>query len=259
VLLPLVLLLGKGSAAHYRTTMTVDERSPHVLRDILLKRRSIRRFTTTAVPTEVMTRALEDALLAPNSSNAQTWDFYWVRSDDKKQKLVHACLNQSAARTAQELLVVVASPRRWRRSQPALVEWVKASQAPKPVILYYDKLLPSMYRWGLFNSIGYAKALAFWLVGWFRPMMRGPSTLHSIQEVSIKSAALAAENFVVSITAQGFASCMMEGMDEHRVRRLLDLPRSDRVIMVIGVGEEAERGTWGPRQRMPFDQVVHQV
>jgi nitroreductase len=241
------------------TTMTIDDQAPHTLRAILNKRRSIRRFTEAAVPAEVMKRALEDALLAPNSSNAQTWDFYWVRRKDKKEQLVQACLNQSAARTAQELLVVVASPRQWRRSQPALVEWVKASQAPKAVVAYYDKLLPIMYRWGLFNSLGYARALAFWLVGWVRPMMRGPTTLRSIQEICIKSAALAAENFVVSITAQGFASCMMEGMDEHRVRRLLGLPRTDRVVMVISIGEEAERGTWGPRQRMPFEQVVHEV
>ena len=89
--------------------------------------------------------------------------------------------------------------------------------------------------------------------------MRGPGTLRDIQEVCIKSAALAAENFVLAITAQGYATCMMEGFDEPRVKKLLGLKYSDRVVMVISVGEEAERGTWGPRFRISSDKVIHEV
>jgi nitroreductase len=222
-------------------------------------RRSIRRYTSTPVPREVMMQAFADAVLAPNSSNAQTWDFYWVKKEPTRQKLVEACLNQSAARTAQELVVVVGSPRRWQRSQPRLATWVADISAPKQVVLYYQRLLPAMYRWGLFNTLGIAKHIAFWCTGLVRPIMRGPTTKASVQEVCVKSAALAAENFVLSIAAHGFSTCMMEGMDEHRIRRMLGLPRSDRVVMVISVGEAAERGTWGPRYRIPLEEVVHEV
>ncbi len=227
--------------------------------EVIKKRRSIRRYKETPVPETVIERALEMAVLAPNSSNTQTWDFYWVRTPEKKTALVKACFSQSAARTAAELVVVVASPTRWRRSQPYLIEWVRSVRAPKSVILYYEKLIPTMYRWGFLNCIGYTKWIGLTVAGLFRPVPRGPNTRRDIQEVSIKSAALAAENFVLAITAQGYATCMMEGFDEWRVKRLLGLGWSDRVVMVIAVGEEADRGTWGPQYRIPIENVVHRV
>ncbi|MBK7889554.1 MAG: nitroreductase family protein [Bdellovibrionales bacterium] len=172
----------------------------------------MRRYKETPVPEKVIERALEMAVLAPNSSNTQTWDFYWVRTPEKKAALVKACFSQSAARTAADLVVVVASPTQWRRSQPYLIDWVRSVRAPKSVILYYEKLIPAMYRWGFLNSIGYVKLIGLTVAGLFRPVPRGPHTRRDIQEVSIKSAALAAENFVLAITAQGYATCMMEGL-----------------------------------------------
>lgn len=222
-------------------------------------RKSIRKFTNKNVPAEVMQKAFDAAILAPNSSNAQTTNIYWLKSEDKKKKLVEYCLNQSAARTAQELVVIVASPKDWKRSHPYLVQFVKSVSAPKPVVLYYEKLLPLMYKWGFLNSLGLIKWTSYTLTGLVRPIMRNPTFKRSIQEVCIKSAALASENFVLALAAQGFQSCMMEGMDEVRIKRLLKLRCSDRVVMVIAVGEEGERGTWGPRFRIPRELVIKEV
>ena len=221
-------------------------------------RRSIRRFTQTPVPATVIERALEHATLAPNSSNMQTWDFYWVKSPDKKQKLVEYCLNQSAARTAQELVVIVADHTLWKRSNPEMVEFVKKVNAPKLVVMYYEKMIPLTYRAGLFNTIGAVKWIISSVTGLFRPITRGPHTLRDLQEVAIKSAALAAENFVLSIVQQGYATCMMEGHDEYRVKKLLGLKGTSRVVMVIGIGEgDLQKGTWGPQFRIDQQKTIH--
>jgi len=221
------------------------------------KRRSIRKYTDEAVPEEVIQRAFDAAILAPNSSNTQTWDFHWVKSPENKKKLIEFCLNQSAARTAQELIVVSADPAHWRRSQQPLIEWVERVNAPKMVQAYYKKLIPMTYRWGFLNSWGLIKWASFFLTGLVRPITRGPNTRRDLQEVALKSACLAAENFVLAISAQGFSSCMMEGFDECRVKKLLGLARSARVAMVISVGRESDRGTWGPQYRLPKSEVVH--
>ena len=223
------------------------------------KRRSIRKFSEEPVPEQVIERALDAALLAPNSSNAQTWNFYWVRSTDKKAALVTACFNQSAARTAQEIIAIVADPALQRRSQKPLVEFVESVKAPRAVLEYYRKLLPATYTWGFLNSIGWSKWAAAQFAGLFRPSPRGPHTLGDLQEVAIKSAALASENFVLAISAQGFSTCMMEGFDEARVKKILGLGRTARVVMCIAVGRESERGTWGPQYRLPREWVVHKV
>lgn len=227
---------------------------------VIERRRSIRRYTDKPVPESVVRKALQAAVLAPTSSNAQVWNFYWVRSLEKKKKLVEACLSQSAARTAQELVVIVASPHDWRRSWKQNVNFVKSlPRPPKGVVTYYESLFPMLYRWDPFGILAVLRTVLFFVTGLFRPITRGPATKRDIQEVCIKTAALAAENFVLAISAQGFSTCMMEGFDETRVKRLLKLRRSERVVMVISVGEETEHGTWGPRFRIPLEQVVHEV
>ena len=146
------------------------------------QRRSVRQHTDEPVPEEVMRKAFAAAVLAPNSSNTQTWNFYWVKTPEKRSRLVRACFGQAAARTAQELVVIVANPKLWRRSQPGLLQYVDSIQAPKPVRLYYEKLIPLMYIWGPFSLFGYLKWLGFTLAGLFRPVPRGPYTRRDQQE-----------------------------------------------------------------------------
>ena len=223
------------------------------------RRRSIRRYDGSPVPEEVMRRALSAAVLAPNSSNAQVWDFYWIRSEALRKGVVHACLSQSAARTAAELMVCVASPKKWRRSWPELKQYVREIDAPKIVRTYYEKFFPVIYSWGFLNSFALVKWIGASVVGIFRPMVRGPFFRRAVQEVAVKSAALACENFVLAVTAQGYSTCMMEGFDERRIKRLLKLAWSDRVVMVVAVGKETQRGTWGPRFRLAEEKVIHEV
>lgn len=225
---------------------------------VVERRRSIRQFTSEPIPDEWVKRALETAILAPNSSNVQTWDFHWFRPSSKlKPKIVEACLRQAAARTASHLVVVVGDPKLWKRSHGPLLKFLSTIKVPSLVTKYYKTLIPFTYRWGVFNSLAPIKWLIGTIAGLFRPMPRGPNSKRDLQEVAIKSAALAAENFVLAMTAQGGATCMMEGFDEWRLRRVLKLSCSARIVMVIGVGFESERGTWGPRFRLPFQDVVH--
>lgn len=168
-----------------------------------------------------------------------------------------ACLSQSAARTASHLIVVTADRKNWRRSRPKLLEWIRSITVHKSVTLYYEKVFPTMYTSGFLNILAPFKWVGAFVVGLFRPMMRGPFTNRSISEVAVKSAALAAENFVLAISAQGGATCMMEGFDDWRLRLSLRLCFSTKIVMVIGVGYEGERALWGPQYRLPFSEVVH--
>lgn len=223
------------------------------------KRRSIRKFKPEPVDHAIIDRAFDAAVLAPNSSNIQTWDFYWVQTPDLKSKLVEYCMGQSAARTAADLVVFVADPNLWKRSIKRIQAFTEKVHAPKPVLLYYSKLIPITFRPGFLNSLALVKWLLGNIAGIFRPMLRGPHFKKDLQEVAIKSAALAAENFVLALSAQGIATCMMEGHDECRVKKLLNLPRSARIVMVIAIGHEAERGTWGPRFRIPTSEIIHRI
>jgi hypothetical protein len=49
----------------------------------------------------------------------------------------------------------------------------------------------------------------------------------------------------------------MEGLDRVRVRKFLGLPRGAEINMAIAVGLGTEAGVWGPRFRVPLEEVVH--
>ncbi|MBX3423366.1 MAG: nitroreductase family protein [Pirellulaceae bacterium] len=226
---------------------------------LVRRRRSARHFTSEPVPAEVIEQALEAAIWAPNSSNVQTWDFFWAQSSESKAALIPACMNQAPARKAQHLIVVTANPKLWRRSKQPLAEWVQREKGPPPVQQYYGKIIPVTYTWGLLNCIGWLKKLGVTMIGLIRPIMRRPCLRGELEEVAIKSAALAAENFVLAITAQGYDTCMMEGFDEPRVRKILGLNRFYRVAMVIAVGRAGPKPSWGEQFRLPLEMVVHKV
>ena len=227
--------------------------------EVIEKRRSIRRFTETVFPDDKIKQAIDAAILAPNSSNTQTWDFFWIKTPAIRTTVVEACLSQSAARTATQLVVFTSNRNHWKRSQRPLMKYLESVNAPQQVQDYYKKLIPLTYRAGLFSVFAPLKWILANGIGLFRPMLRGPYSNRDIQEVATKSSALAAENFVLAITALGGASCMMEGFDESRLKKILKLSWSTKITMVIGVGYEAERGTWGPRFRIPTEDVLHIV
>lgn len=229
--------------------------------DVVESRRSVRVFTDEPIPEDVMRECLRLALLAPNSSNLQTWDFYWVRTPEKKAALVTYCLNQPAARTAQELVVAVARPDRWRETNALMLNKFDESRKVrlKAAYQYYRKIVPLAYDMGPLGIYGPFKTLWVALVGWFKPIPRGPFSRSGMAIWAHKSTALACENLMLALRAHGFDSCPMEGMDGARVKRLLGLPRGAQVCMVISAGKRAPEGVYGPRVRFDRDLFVHEV
>ena len=106
-----------------------------------------------------MRACLELTVLAPNSSNLQPWEFYWVRDKVKKEKLVNYCLGQPAASTAQELVVAVARPDYWKVNQKRMLTLIDemGEKAPKSVKKYYGKIVPLAYQQGFLSIKGYVK------------------------------------------------------------------------------------------------------
>ncbi len=223
-------------------------------------RRSCRHYTDEPVPHEVINKALDAALIAPTSSNMQLWQFYWVRSPEKKKLLAHYCLDQPAATTAQELIVAVSRLDIWPRNQKLIIEMLSQNpKMPKAAFTYYQRLVPIMYRYGWLNVLAPLKWFGMNAGGLFRPSPRGPYGRAGIFEVMSKSTALACENFMLAISAQGFASCPMEGFDEARVKKLLKLGCSSKICMVISVGRANPKGIWGDRFRVPRNLSVYEI
>ena len=192
-------------------------------------RRSNRKFDASIeVPDDVIRKSLERAVLSPNSSNMQLWEFYWLRTPEIKEKFVPLCLGQQAAKTAKHMVVFVTRRDKWKERAAWNIKKIKESVKGEPDVAvkramdYYGKVMPLVYMQeplGLMTIL--RKSISFF-AGLFKPFYRsGGSTQQKV--VVHKSCALAAQTFMLSIAAEGFHSCPMEGFDANALDALLNL------------------------------------
>lgn len=229
---------------------------------VVTSRRSVRVYSGEKVPEEVIEKAIDHALLAPNSSNLQPWRFVWVKSEEKKNKLIEACLGQAAARTASDLIVILARTENWRDVREQMLKTLKENDAPKGALAYYEKIVPLAYDQGPLGIKGLIKRLVIFIRGFFKVTPRAPKSHADMRVWAHKSAALACENIMLSLRAQGYDSCPMEGFDEVRVLEVLGpelQEKGQEVCMVISAGKRAENGIYGPQIRMPKNQFVQLI
>lgn len=236
------------------------------LEEAIERRRSVRLFKKQPIDAEVVKNCLRLAALAPNSSNMQLWEFHHVVDAKRKKALAAACLGQSAAASAQHLVVFTVRPDRYRRHAQRVFameeENVKrnspqAKQAKRieRYRLYYGRIMPFLYARFL-GLLGLLRKLMVGLLGLFRPIVREVSE-QDMRVVMHKSCALAAQNFMLAMSSAGYDTCPMEGFDSRRIKKVLGLAAASEINMVVGCGIRDEGGVWGQRMRLPFEESYH--
>jgi nitroreductase len=228
---------------------------------VVESRRSVRVYNGDPIPESVMRECLRLALLAPNSSNLQTWEFYWVRDPEKKAALVEACLNQPAAKTAAELVVAVSRHDQWRQRNNQMLGLFNPEKIAKraSAYQYHNVVIPLAYEQGFLEWRGLLKRVGMWLRGLKKPTPRSPKSVSDMRVIGHKSVALACENFMLALRSHGFDSCPMEGFDGVRARAILNLPASAEITMVVSAGRRAENGVYGKRLRFDSAQFIKEV
>lgn len=238
------------------------------LEEIVHYRRSIRYYKDEPINTEKVRKCIELATLAPNSSNMQLWEFYHITSAPVLEKLAKACLGQNAACTAKELVAIVVRKDLWAARAKANIEALKMEYGEKSKseyskreqqrLMYYGKLMPFLYNnyLGVFGSV---RKIATSIIGVFKPIYRQTSNA-DMRVVAHKSAALAAQTFMLAMAEHKYDTCPMEGFDSALVKRALNLPYGAEVNMIISCGiRNEEKGIYGNRFRIPFEQVYKRI
>ena len=230
-------------------------------------RRSVRVFKNEAIDTEKVKQCIQLATLAPTSSNMQLWEFYHVVSPEILQKIAKASFDQNAAKTAQQLVVVVARKDLWRKRVQANIAFLKNQFGNKPVadyskrekfaFDYYQKIIPTLY-FDFLGIIGMLKFLVFQVIGIFKPIYR-QARQSDMRIVTHKSAGLAAQNFMISMAAINYDTCPMEGFDSLRIKKILHLSASAEINMILGCGIRDENGVYGERFRIPFEETYFKI
>lgn len=228
---------------------------------VIEARRSIRKYKEDKIPEHIVEKCLEVALKAPNSSNLQQWQFYWMKTPEYKKKIAEACFSQPAATTAAELIVCVARTDTWKKHAKQMLETFnnQTIAVPNSARKYYEKLCPIVYNQGPLGIYGLFKWITFNITGLFRPMVREPVSLADMRVWAHKSTALACENLMLAFSAYGYDTCPMEGYDSKRVKNILKLPAGADICMIVSAGVRDPKGVYGPRIRFPKEQFIFKV
>ena len=230
-------------------------------------RRSVRIFKKEDIDANKVRKCIINATLAPNSSNLQTWEFYHVTNKTVLNSITKACFNQNAAKTANQMVVFVVRKDLWRKRAKANIDFLNSvfdkkmgkntEKNRKLALKYYKVAIPTMYI-SFFGILGLLRYIFFQIIGIFRPIFR-EVRLSDLRIVSHKSTALAAQNFMISMTEIGYDTCPMEGSDTSRIKKILNLPSSAEINMVISCGIRDEKGIYTKRYRIPFEEVYKEI
>lgn len=229
--------------------------TPAELRALIESRRAVRRFTPEPVPDAVIRDCLELAVLAPNSCNLQPWSFQIIRDTGLLARLHPVCMSQNAA-LAPLIIAVLARPDTWRQACRNVIDYWPEAEVPARIRSFYNKTAPFQYNQGPLGLLGLFKRQLVRLLGLRKPLMRRPNSKADMRLWAVKSTALAAQNLMLAFQSHGYATCPMEGFDEPRLRRVLDIPRQAIPIMLLAVGHQGEKGVYNPRLRFPLEQQV---
>ena len=235
-------------------------------KEAVSRRRSVRKYDPEKpIDTEIVRKCLELATMAPNSSNMQLWEFHHVTDQDMLNSLSACCFDQNAAKSAQQMVVMVVRKDLWKKRVRSHLEHIYGllgekskedyTKREKFALTYYKKIIPLTYS-DFLGIFGWFKYLVYWIIGLFRPIYR-EARGSDIRVVVHKSMALAAQTFMLAMADAGYDTCPMEGMDSRRVRKLLCLPRGAQINMVVSCGIRMPEGIYGNRFRIPFEEVYH--
>lgn len=252
---------------------------------IVKKRRSVRLYDTDAkFDSGAITRSLELATFAPSSSNLQLWEFYHVKSKEAKETIATYCFGQYAAKTANELVIFVTRQDLWKQrvnwNLTAVLDDLKEQQKTalanfseekaentfqqfgkslddriQAFTKYYKKLIPMLYKKDSLGFMSLGKQVYTFLEAQKKPTYRNVKN-SDLRIIAHKSCALAAQTFILAMTAEGYGTCPMEGFDSKRIKKYLNLPKQAEICMVVGCGITKPEGIYGKQYRVPNQEVI---
>lgn len=212
--------------------------------DIIKKRKSIRHFSHTQPPQELLRECLEAASWAPNPTTQQPWKFIVL--------------------TGKELQKVIAVIEK----NFALVHAEKEAGAEQPISLETKAVLEERKSRNFKEMISFLteKGVDLQTVG------RGNFCFHNApvgiifatypcKDLNFFKATVAAmENFLIAATARGLGTCWMNAVSicQDYIKDALQLPRELLLVDGVAVGYAVADSPLNrlPRSRLPVDDVT---
>jgi nitroreductase len=185
--------------------------------EVVVKRRSIRKFKEDPVPEKALGKVLEAGRWAPSAGNCQPWHFIVVTDAEVKKRIAGVCTEFSRKAWAKF------SPERAKYLAARGGSWDKSSMAKIPVLVAVCYEVVERMRWDLVLGSVWA----------------------------------AVENMLLAATAEGLGSCIYTFYDieeENGLKEIVQVPDGFRIAAVVQLGYGAVEAPLPSRK--PLREIV---
>jgi nitroreductase len=228
--------------------------------EAIFRRRAIKVFDPVDIPDSVREQILDAARVAPSSFNSQPYQFYWVQSPGRRNRVAQLCLGQRPAETASALVVAVADIGSLQSTSQSQLAWMRTSGFSKEKVADYErkaKLGKIIFMLGWFGVLGALKWVLFRVLHFWKTIGMPPVSRQGWFKWAVKSTSLACENLMIAAEALDLNTCPMEGFDGVRLSAFLGLsPRYHEIVMVIAIGKKSASHEDQPQWRRPLEATV---
>ena len=188
--------------------------------EVIAVRRATRHFESTPVAEADLQRIVEAGLAAPSGYNLQPWRFVVVRDPEQRKRLREAAMGQPKVEEAPVVIVACGDPLGWKNGDlDEVVRMAEAQASGSPAehestrrnVTKFLGAVPGMHG-------GIAPDMAVWVN---RQVMIAFTTMMWMAE------------------ALGYDTAPMEGFWEDKVKQLLKVPDSVRVVALLAIGRRS--------------------
>lgn len=182
------------------------------------------------IPDQTLREILRLTLRAPTGFNTQPYACVLVRDQVDRDQLA-GCMLDSNERKVKEapVVVVFAADCEPSKGVPRLQQLARDNGASEE----YVKKIPLAVR--VFAGEGATAGCMHAALKVLSPLRPVPSKVPTVAW-SFKQATFAACTLLYAAQAHGVASCPIEGFDESRLRKMLDIPDRYRIPVVVTLG-----------------------
>jgi len=178
------------------------------LSQAIAQRRDTPSFDGTPVPDADLKKILEAGLQAPSGYNLQPWRFVVVRRADQRRRLRSASFNQPKIEEAPVIIVACGDADGWRKGD--LEEVLRQGCEGGMPENYAEQA-----RTAIPNYLSNHPDFVAWLY---------------------KQVTIAFTSMMLMAEVLGYDTSPMEGFEEEKVREVLKLPLSYRVVALLAIG-----------------------
>jgi nitroreductase len=186
-------------------------------KEVLKKRRSVRKFLSDSVPKKSLVNVLEAGRWAPSAGNCQPWRFIIVTDPETKNEIAQNCTKFSKEHWMKF------SPERAKYLAARGGSWDKSGMKDIPILIAVSYRLSESVR----------------------------------DELVLGSVWIAVENMLLAATDEGLGSCVytfLNRAEEEELKEILHGRPPDRIACMIQFGHS--KGELLPPSRKPIDEIV---